>query len=592
MKILTAGNRTLVRTIVILSATTAYGCSSSNNDDPIAANPPVIDDPVIDPPLIDAQVSAIDGGSFTSADGRLQVTIPGGALSEDTTLVVTALDSPTLPTDNFASAGDAFDIDVGASFSTPIEISMTIDQPPTHPQLAELALLENDVWIGTNANFFRRSDNTIVGLVGTDGTYQAAYRTLQTESGDAVARGEDIFLNSTFGNEDFFGGVVGLHELLNELTPAQAAGAGVHVDVSKVPQGIVDVLLSDDFAAKQAALASPDITRALLRADAVVGVKAIFGEDGLSELATSAGITCAVCHARVDSTEFELSEGEFTPLFIGPLNLDGVPNTQLDIGTILSLTPFAVNAGEDTVNFLQAFGPGRFDARALPDNPLEDGLLNPTSTPPLWNFVDLEEQNYTLNWDGQFASSEDPNNALASRAELVYDLVMHANGAFGTESSGVPAELAFLPSPDLLEAFVAAEDETPGNDVDQQSLLDLQAWQRSIASPPPGEFDEALAEAGFRIFNDSTSGQCVDCHITPEFTGPVLSAAIVLVPPLGSLADGIKTPGLRGISHVPPYFHDDSAETLLDVMDIYSGRIVPELSEDEKLALVEYLKSL
>lgn len=583
MNILTVGKKTLLRSIIVFSVAAVYGCSSSNDDGTHSAP---------NPPLIDAQVNAISGGSFASTDGRLRITIPAGALSEDASLMVTALNQTTFPNGNLASAGEAFDIDVGAPFSDSIEINIVVDQPPTHPQLAELVLLENDKWVATNANFFRRSDNTIVSLIDADGIYQAAYRTLQTESSDAVSRGRDIFLNETFNNEQFFGATIGLHELLNELTPIQAAGAGVHIDVSRVPQNIVDVLLSDDFASKQAALASPDITRALLRADAVVGVKAIFGEDGLSDRATSAGITCAVCHARVESTEFELSEGVLTPLFIGTLTLDGIPNTQLDIGTILSLTPFAVNAGEDTINFLQAFGPGRFDARSLPDNPLDDGLLNPTSIPQLWNFIDLEEQGYGLNWDGQFASSEDPNNALASRAELVYDLVMHANGAFGTESSGVPAQLGFMPSRALLDAFVAAEDQTPGNDVDQQSLLDVQAWQRSIASPAPGPFDESLAETGFRLFNDSSHAQCVDCHVTPEFTGPVKSAAITLQPPLGVLADGVKTPGLRGISHVSPYFHDDSAETLMDVMDTYSGRTVGDLSEDEKLALVEYLKSL
>ncbi len=576
-----AGHSTRALTLIVLSAT-VYGCSSSNNSIPSDAAAP----------LIDVQVIAAEGGSFVSEDGRLRVTIPGGALSEDAPLVVTAINPTTLPTGNLVSAGETFDIDVGASLSAAMQIEMGIDQPPTHPTLAELALLENNQWVSTNANFFRRSDNTLIGLVNEGGVYQAAYRTLQTESGDAVERGRDIFLNETFDNEQFFGDTIGLHELLNGLTPTQALSVGVNIDVTKVPQGIVDVLISNDFAAKQAALVSPEITRALLRADAVVGVKATFGADGSSELATSAGITCAVCHAQVGNTEFELSEGVLTPLPIGPLNLNGVPNTAIDVGTILSLTPFAVNAGQDTVDFLQAFGAGRFDARSLPDNPLDDGLLNPTSIPQLWNFIDLEEQGYGLNWDGQFASLEAPNNALASRAELVYDLVMHANGAFGTESSGVPAQLSFAPEQALIDAFIAAEDQAPGNDIDQQSLLDVQAWQRSIASPAPEEFDEALAEAGFRLFNDTTRAQCVTCHITPEFTGPERSAAIVLQPPLGILADGIKTPGLRGISHVPPYFHDDSAETLLDVMDTYSGRIVGELSEDEKLALVEYLKSL
>jgi len=583
-------NKALLKiSTVILAVIVVQGCSSDDDDSSLTTEPVINADG--SSPTVSTLVSANDGGTFSSDDGQLRITVPPGALTKDSNLLVTPV-STSLPSGSLASAGNSFNIDVGGELSIPIAVEITIERPPTHPELAELALLNNDEWTSTSANFFRRSDNTIVSLINASGTYQAAYRTLQTETGDGVARGREIFLNETFNNEAFFGGVIGLHELLNGLTPTQAVGVGVQVDVARVPQPIVDVLTGDDNAAKQIALDSPDTTRALLRADAVVGVKAFFGEGGNSELATSAGITCAVCHTRVEPTEFELSDGQLTPLPIGPLNLDGVPNTAMDVGTILSLTPFAENAGQDTVDFLQAFGAGRFDARSLPDNPLEDDVLNATSIPPLWNFIDLEEQGYGLNWDGLFASADEPNNALASRAELVFDLVMHANGAFGTESAGVSAELANPPSQDLLDALVAAEDEAPGNDIDTQSLLDIQSWQRSITSPAPGEFDEALAEEGFRLFNDAEHAKCATCHLTPEFTGPVKSAEITLEPPVGGLADGVKTPGLRGVSHVPPYLHDDSAKSLMDVIDIYSGRIVAELSESEKLALVEYLKSL
>jgi len=578
-------SKSSISTTLTLLLTAAVVQACSNNDDDAS-------DPVVIGMAIQTDIVAADGGVFNSADGTLTVTVPAGALSQDGTLTVSTITGTPLPDGNLASAGDSFGIDFEGTLSAPIEVETTIAAAPTHPELAELARFDNNAWSSTNANFYRASDSTIVSLVREAGTYQAAYRILQSESGDAVERGRDVFLNETFNNEAFFGGVVGLHELLNGLTPTQAVGVGVQIDVSKVPQGVVDVLTGDDFAAKQAALASPATTLALLRAEAVVGVKATFGEDGMSEFATAAGITCALCHATVEPTEFELEAGQATALPIGQLKLDGVPNTAMDVGAILSLTPFAVDAGADTVAQLQAYGAGRFDARALPDNPLEDNLLNPTSIPPLWNFVDLEEQGYGYNWDGLFFSSDEPNNALASRAELVYDLVMHANGAFGTASAGVEAELAFPPSQDLLDALTAAEDAAPGNDVDTQSLLDIQAWQRSLTSPAPSEFDEALAEIGFKLFNDTDHAGCVNCHVTPEFTGTVRSAEIVLETPVGVLADGVKTTGLRGVSRIAPYFHDDSAATLMEVMDIYSGRIVAELSDDEKLALVEYMKSL
>lgn len=566
----------LLLSLLLLSA-----CSSDDRaiDEPVAGGQEVINTPV----------AASVGGEYSSSDGRIVISIPAGAMSEDSTLVVREAEGLGLTGGNMSSAGDAFSIDFGVALTTPVELVLNIHQAPVHPTLAESSAIENGQWVRQPANFFRTSDSSVLSFIDGNGTYQATYRTLQTEAGDSVNRGRAVFLDATFGNQDFFGGAIGLHELLNDLSPAAAVGVGVQVDVTRVPQPIVAVLTGDDFAAKQVALQNPAVTRALLKADAVVGVKTFY-TDPESEFATSAGITCAVCHARVTPSSFELAQGESTDLPIGPLQLDGVPNTSMDVGTILSLTPFATAAGQPTVDFLRSFGAGRFDARSLPDNPLEDNLLNPTSIPQLWNFIDLDEQEYTYNWDGQFASVDSPNNALGSRAELVYDLVMHANGAFGTDAASVPIELSRAPSQDLIDALIAAEDQQPGNDIDQQSILDVQAWQRSIASPAPGEFDEALAETGFRLFNGHA--QCSSCHATAEFTGPIRSADIVLQPPMGVLADGVKTPGLRGISHVPPYFHDDSAETLADVVDIYSGRIVNELSAEEKQAVVEYLKSL
>ena len=460
--------------------------------------------------VIESTVLASEGGIFTSSDGAITIEIPADALSEDSELVVTTNPGLTTPTDNMTQAGGAFDISFGAALSAPASVSLAIQQAPVHPELAETTAIVEDEWIRSTANFFRASDNTVFTLIDSDVTLQPVLRTLQVESGDAVDRGLDVFLNSTFGNENFFGGVLGLQELLNNLAPSAAVSVGAQIDVAKVPDEIVGVLTGDDFAAIQAALESSAVTRALLRADAVVGVKAFFDDED-SDFATSAGITCALCHATVTPTEFELSEGEFVSLPIRPLNTDGTPNGSMDVGTILSLTPFATAAGQPTIDFLQGFGAGRFDARALPDNPLEDGLLNPTSIPPLWNFVDLNNQGYSYNWDGQFADSDGSLSALASRGELVFDLVMHANGAFGTDSSSVPLTLFQEPSDELISALVEAEDLAPDNDIDEQSQLDIQAWQRSLVSPAPGEFDEELAEAGFKLFYGDA--QCSDLSL-------------------------------------------------------------------------------
>lgn len=571
--------KSCINSCVFLILTLA-GCSSNDNNKTTASPS--------DNALIRTKVTAAQGGTFSSSDNTFSITIPAGALDMDTELVVKMAGSLPMPMDNLSSAGHAYEVSLGAaSLAEPATLAVTAEQP-IHPQLGEMAVYTSGAWQRLDKNFYRFADNTVISLIETVGVVMPVFRTLQVASGDAVMRGERVFLHETFGNENFFGGVLGLHELLNNLTPAAAVGVGVQVDLSRVPQGIVDVLLGNDFQAKQDALVNPAITRALLQADAVVGVKGVF-EEGSDQL-ISAGITCALCHVNVTPTEFELSAGDLTPLPIGELALNGVPNNAMDAGAILSLTPFAQNAGADTVNFLQSFGPGRFDVRALPDNVLEDNVANPTSFPPLWNFVDLAEQGYMYNWDGLFMSAEEPDNALASQAEAVYDLIMHADGAFGTGAGSIAPELSITPPQALLDALAAAEANAPGNDIDEQSLLDVQAWQRSIVSPAPGDYNEAMAETGFFLFNGKAN--CGGCHGSAEFTGPVMSTTITLNPPMGGLAEGIKTPGLRGLVYTAPYFHDGSAATLDDVMDIYTGRITPALSEQEKAAVVEYMKSL
>ena len=555
------------------------GCNDSNN------NSDNVDVPEEISFEIQSSVIADQGGVFTSLDGNLTINIPANALSEDTDLLVTFADIST-STDNINLAGASYDVSIGdASLTQNITIEMNVNLVPTHPELAEIAIFDNESLQTLSANFYRESTSTVVALTQQVGVLSPVLRTLQSETGDAVVRGREIFLNETFRNEDFFGGVVGLHTTLNNITPAQAVGLGAQVDLARVPQGIVDVLLGDDFAAKQAALNDPAITRALLIAGAVVGVKGFPNEAG--DALTSVGITCALCHGVVETNDFEIAGPEdVTTLPIGMLNLDGTPNTQIDVGAILALTPFALNAGQGTIDFLNSFGSGAFDARALPDNPIEDGVLNPTSIPPLWNFVDLDEQGYAYNWDGFFAGE----NALANRDELVYDLVLHANGAFGTATATVSLAAAFPPSQDLVDALTAAENNAPGNDVVTQDVLDVQSWERSLISPAPGDFDEALAEEGFALFYGSAG--CSGCHSTSEFTGPGLFTGITLNAPEGGLAGGIKTPGLRGIANTAPYFNDSSAATLLEVMEVYSGRTTRDLNNDEMLALVEYMKSL
>ena len=550
------------------------------------------------PDIIEADVSAVDGGTFSDASGTVTVVVPQGALAGNAVLrvasarIATGADDPT-----FASA--AFEVSLTSanggdvSLDRPIKIVLRADQPPEHPTLGEISRFDAGEWRRVEGSFYRNSSQRVVGLSNrSQAIYRVSLRTLQATQGDAVARGRSVLMEETFGNEAFFGDVIGLHTLLDNVTPADAVALGVQVDIGRLPQSVIDLMTGSDLAAKDAALADPATTRVLLQNDAVIGVRARF--DGNGNM-VRAGLTCALCHVKVAPTEFQLSAGA-TMLPIGEPQFDGVPNSAIDAGTILSLTPFVQNLGDGgaTAAVLQGWGPGNFDIRALPDNALEDGVVNPTNNPPIWNFVDLASQGYLFGWDGLFVDDGTNDNALASQAEAVYDLVMHGNGAFGTAAATLPAELSVTPPQSLLDALAQAEADQPGNDITADKLRDLQAWMRSITSPAPGPFDEAKAERGFELFHGEAG--CSSCHRSAELTGPGLFTEITA--PQGGLAGGIKVPSLRGISHTAPYLSNGSVPTLAAAVDgvltVLEGLdpARPTFSDDDREALVEYLKSL
>lgn len=400
-----------------------------------------------------------------------------------------------------------------------------------------------------------------------------------TDNSAPVTAGKEVFMNETFGNEKFFGDTLGLHTVLNGVAPKDAVALGVQVDINKVPADIVAVMTGSDLAAKDAALNDPAVTKKLIKAGAVIGVKGFYGSTSATDTTlTSVGISCGLCHVTVKPTSFTLSTGT-AALPIGEPQFDGVPNTRMDAGRILSFTPFAVANGLSTT--LAGWGPGRFDIRAL--NELDDSVDNPTAFPPLWNFPALQANGYALGWDGMFKGS----NALASIAEAVYDLIMHGNGSFATSHGAVPPALAFPPRQAVLDKF----QDNQASVITADKLLQVQAFLQSLRSPAASGFNQLQATAGKTLFDGKA--KCATCHpAASEFISAGRYSDITAAPPTGDLAGGIKVPGLRGVSLTAPFFHDGSAATLLDVVNRFNTRDGLGLTETEKSQLVEYLKSL
>lgn len=135
-------------------------------------------------------------------------------------------------------------------------------------------------------------------------------------------------------------------------------------------------------------------------------------------------------------------------------------------------------------------------------------------------------------------------------------------------------------------------------DLVTDKLPALEAYQFSLNAPkaPAGSFDGDAAKRGKIVFNNQ--GNCSSCHSGDNFTDadtqlhypdvigtdPVLASR--------SLTGKYRTTPLSGAWQHPPYFHDGSAATLLDVVEYYNNHFALGLMQSEKDDLVQYLLSL
>ena len=366
-----------------------------------------------------------------------------------------------------------------------------------------------------------------------------------------VAEGKDIFRFDTFGDETFWTDTLRIHEVITSaVDPTTALSVGLKVDAEALPaevvQGIQDGTIS---------LTDPATTVALLKLNAVVGLKGtvetVNGKDTLTAVAT----TCALCHATVDSS--------FAP-GIGK-RLDGWPNHELNPGAIIALSPALTPEQKAVYN---SWGPGKYDPRFN-----FDGQNGPQVIPPAYGLLGINK--ITVTGDG---------SDVAYWNRYVGVTQMHGHGSFSEPRTGVSVNNP----PDLISSKLAA----------------LQAYQLSLnaPSPPQGSFDAAAAARGQQVFNGP--GQCATCHAGPLFTDAnsrLHPPADVVSEPEPSAAPSYasrsatkmyRTAPLHGVWQHPPYFHNGIAATLDAVVELYDSRKGLHLTADQKADLVQYLKSL
>ncbi len=355
-----------------------------------------------------------------------------------------------------------------------------------------------------------------------------------------IAQGQQIFRFETFNDESFWTGQLRINEAIeSSVSPVVALGAGLKVDASVLPEGILDT----------ADLNDPATTLALISMNAVVGIQGTVEDVGDEQRLTSVGITCALCHSTVDDS---VAPG------IG-LRLDGWPNLDLDPGLIISLSPAITDA--ETIDLLQSWGPGKYDAYWN-----FDGMSDPAVIPPAYGLNGVHVSTFTGEGDISYW------NAYVAVTQ------MGGQGNFRDDRLGINIEVA--------------------NDLVTPTLPALKAYQYSILAPTPemSSFDAVAAGRGKVVFENE--GQCTQCHTGPFFT----DASTRLHSPAETGTDPLlaqrattgmyRTTPLRGVSFHPPYFHNGSAATLRDVVEHYDGYLGLALAEQQKSDLVEYLKSL
>ena len=364
-----------------------------------------------------------------------------------------------------------------------------------------------------------------------------------------VAQGQQVFRFDTFGDETQWTDALRMHEVISAaVDPVTALSVGQKVDADALPPAVVQGIQNGSVDLK-----SPATTIALLKLNAVVGLKGTVETVNGKDTLTHVGITCALCHSTVDNS--------FAP-GIGK-RLDGWANRDLNPGAIIALSP-AVDASTKVA--LNSWGKGKFDPRHN-----IDGISKPVVIPPAFGLEGIHSVTFTGDgtevayWNRYVAVAEMGGHGSVSEPRLNLNII---NGTDDLVTSKLPA---------------------------------LQAYQLSLRAPaaPAGSFDATAAVRGKLVFDGP--GTCATCHSGALFT----DANSTLHPPSDSMAEPespsyasrsaskqYRTSPLKGVWQHAPYFHDGSAATLNDVAGIYNAKRSLGLTPQQIADLAEYLKSL
>jgi hypothetical protein len=392
--------------------------------------------------------------------------------------------------------------------------------------------------------------------------------------------GRDIFRYDTFGSEAYWGDQLKLHDAIKGeknggvgpgVSPKVALSVGLKVDTEKLAPEVLEAIKNGNINMDDA-----DTTLALLKADAVIGVKGIFVDDKLQ----SVGLRCAFCHSTVDNS--------FAP-GLGK-RLDGWPNRDLNVGAIVSIAPNlkplvdALGVDEATVKtVLGSWGPGRYDAELNMDGKAfrPDGKTGATLLPAAFGLAGVNLHTYT-GW-----GSVPHWNAYVAVTQ------MHGQGTFFDPRLNDPAKFPLAVKNGTWN--VRSE-----NDLVTSKLAALQLYQLSLVAPKPSTitFNREIAKEGGKLFNGKA--QCMTCHVPPLYTEPgynmhtAQEIGIDDFQAKRSPDEKYRTTPLKGlfVREQGGFYHDGRFADYRAVIDHYNDLRTLDLSENEKVQLEHFLRSL
>lgn len=397
-----------------------------------------------------------------------------------------------------------------------------------------------------------------------------------------LEQGKQIFRYDTFGDEVYWTDTLKLHRAIEGqklggvgpgVSPKTALSVGLKLDMDALPADLVEKVKKGEVN-----MDDPATTLALIKLDAVLGVKGTLNQNGSLK---SVGLTCAVCHSTVDDA--------FAP-GIGH-RLDGWPNRDLNSGAIISLAPDLgvftklLRVDEATVKkVLASWGPGKFDAQLNLDGKAfrPDGKPAATLIPPAFGMAGVNLHTWTGGW-----------GTVTYWNAYVANLELQGQGTFFDARLNDPKKYP-------VAARAGFGNKRSATDMVTAKLAALQFYQLAIPAPTPpeGSFDRTSAARGEVVFKGKAN--CAQCHVPPLFTEPGWNThkpseiGIDDFQANRSPEGTYRTAPLRGLfAHMKGgFYHDGRFATLLDVVNHYNSFKKLNLTEKEKNDLVEYLKSL